>query len=42
MELKALIIQTCNDITEDMCHLATTSQSVLKKLPDVMVVILNT
>jgi hypothetical protein len=40
MELRALIIQACSEITEDMCRRESTiSQFVLKKLPDVMVVI---
>jgi hypothetical protein len=43
MELIALIIEACKQITEDMCRrVINKSQSVLKKLPDVMVVILNT
>jgi hypothetical protein len=43
MELRALIIQACNKITEDMCHrVFNKSQFTLKKLKDVMVVMLNT
>jgi hypothetical protein len=43
MELKALIIQACNKITEDMCHpVINKTQFMLKKLKEVMVVTLNT
>jgi hypothetical protein len=33
MELRALIIQACSEITEDMCRLLPTSQFMFKKLP---------
>jgi predicted Zn-dependent protease with MMP-like domain len=44
MELRTLIIQACNDITEDMCRrvINNITVRVLNKLPDVIVVILNT
>jgi hypothetical protein len=42
MELRAQIIQACNKITEDMCRPESTPQFALKKLPDIMMLILNT
>jgi hypothetical protein len=43
MELRALITQACNEIIEDMCYCkSTTSQFMLKKLPEVMVIIFET
>jgi hypothetical protein len=41
-ELRALIIQVRNEITEDMCCRVMNNITVLKKLPGIMVVILNT
>jgi hypothetical protein len=43
MELRALIIQACNEIAEDMCHQVKNIITVCVEevLPDVMAVILN-
>jgi hypothetical protein len=41
MELRGLIIQACNEMRICAVEYSTSAQFVMKKLPDVMVVILN-